>query len=642
VVQNADVLGQVFWSGADGTDIKSPAAAIQGLVDGTPGTNDMPGRLSFLTTADGTNTVTERMRIDNEGRVSIGYAGVKSSKLLVMTSDGQVPTNASAARPALNLTSSQTAAVDVGPSIYFRGQTGNTTAEYSFGAIQGVKGSATAADYGGHLVFYTQPAGGATLLEEGMRLKNGGYAVISSTGGVRQMSLGVTAPRLTIEGTSATAGRPGVAGVQNSNDTSGPVHYLAKTRGSANGSITIVQDDDYLGQLNWNGADGTQMVQAGNISLRVDGTPGVNDMPGRLVFMTTSDGANSPTERMRITNGGRVLIATTSTIESTAAAQVGSGSPGLTTLGTTVNDSVHAFSLVYDVTNNDALNFSVERFSSGSDWTTANQRIQRRVDSTDMGYIEFGSNASANIIFGEANTEYGRVDGSGHLNWGIVDAAPYDNTGSGGIALRQEGMIYNAAVEFTPIVTNRISDEGDIVQFRTDGVRRGAIAIFNSDPHIMANSDWGLKLYDQSGNHILHPTNTTGGSYSAQVNLGYSASQFKDGYFYGGLYINGVDSNSEGSTFWTIRRHNDGGGGGLFPTLFSGKAQMGELYAYDASNGNWCHYSLKKDDAAGGVQTQQISGTGLTIAATNSGGTIQMSNTSSDVDMVVTIYGVEA
>ena len=33
-----------------------------------------------------------------------------------------------------------------------------------------------------------------------------------------------------------------------------------------------------------------------------------NDMPGRLVFSTTADGASSPTERMRITNGGNVCL----------------------------------------------------------------------------------------------------------------------------------------------------------------------------------------------------------------------------------------------------------------------------------------------------------------------------------------------
>jgi len=43
-----------------------------------------------------------------------------------------------------------------------------------------------------------------------------------------------------------------------------------------------------------------------------DGTPGTNDYPGRLVFSTTADGAATPTERMRITNGGIVYAGTTS------------------------------------------------------------------------------------------------------------------------------------------------------------------------------------------------------------------------------------------------------------------------------------------------------------------------------------------
>jgi hypothetical protein len=49
----------------------------------------------------------------------------------------------------------------------------------------------------------------------------------------------------------------------------------------------------------------------------VDGTPGTNDMPGRLVFTTTADGASSPTERMRINSSGNVGIGT-STITSGA------------------------------------------------------------------------------------------------------------------------------------------------------------------------------------------------------------------------------------------------------------------------------------------------------------------------------------
>jgi hypothetical protein len=36
----------------------------------------------------------------------------------------------------------------------------------------------------------------------------------------------------------------------------------------------------------------------------VDGTPGTNDYPGRLVFSTTADGSASPTERFRISSTG--------------------------------------------------------------------------------------------------------------------------------------------------------------------------------------------------------------------------------------------------------------------------------------------------------------------------------------------------
>jgi hypothetical protein len=43
-------------------------------VDGTPGSNDMPGRLVFRTSADGSGSNAERMRIDSQGRVGIGTA----------------------------------------------------------------------------------------------------------------------------------------------------------------------------------------------------------------------------------------------------------------------------------------------------------------------------------------------------------------------------------------------------------------------------------------------------------------------------------------------------------------------------------------------------------------------------------------
>ncbi len=69
VVQNADVVGNLRFSGSDGTQF-IPLALIHALVSGTPGTNDMPGALVFSTTADGAAAVTERMRIGPTGAVT--------------------------------------------------------------------------------------------------------------------------------------------------------------------------------------------------------------------------------------------------------------------------------------------------------------------------------------------------------------------------------------------------------------------------------------------------------------------------------------------------------------------------------------------------------------------------------------------
>ena len=97
---------------------------------------------------------------------------------------------------------------------------------------------------------------------------------------------------------------------------------FVKSRGTSDGSNTIVQDGDRLGSIYGIGADGTDRSSAGAaIDFRVDGTPGANDMPGRIEFRTTADGAVVPTERLRITSSGVVSI-NDSTPETWATLQV--------------------------------------------------------------------------------------------------------------------------------------------------------------------------------------------------------------------------------------------------------------------------------------------------------------------------------
>ncbi len=79
---------------------------------------------------------------------------------------------------------------------------------------------------------------------------------------------------------------------------------LAKSAGSSNGSVSALSNGDVVGLLTFQAADGTDFVECAQIKSEVDGTPGANDMPGRLVFSTTADGASSPTERMRLASNG--------------------------------------------------------------------------------------------------------------------------------------------------------------------------------------------------------------------------------------------------------------------------------------------------------------------------------------------------
>jgi hypothetical protein len=158
-------------------------------------------------------------------------------------------------------------------------------------------------------------------------------AEIEQTSGTMLFKTGGTTERMRLDalgrllvGTTATneiAGNTGVVQVETANAASNisivrntanaTPGYLVfgKSRGAALGGRTVVQADDGLGSLFFAGADGTNMVLGASISAAVDGTPGTNDMPGRLVFSTTADGASSPTERMRISNAGGLSVGTT-------------------------------------------------------------------------------------------------------------------------------------------------------------------------------------------------------------------------------------------------------------------------------------------------------------------------------------------
>jgi hypothetical protein len=85
-----------------------------------------------------------------------------------------------------------------------------------------------------------------------------------------------------------------------------PILILGRSGGTSIGSNTAVANTNAVGSISFQGNDGTEFVQLAEITAFVDDAPGANDMPGRLVFSTTSNGASSPTERMRIQADGEI------------------------------------------------------------------------------------------------------------------------------------------------------------------------------------------------------------------------------------------------------------------------------------------------------------------------------------------------
>jgi len=112
IVQQDDVLGRIDFTGANGSNLGSLGARIDARVDGTPGSSsDMPTRLTFQTSGDGSATPTERMRIDSSGKVGIGTSSPSYTLEVYKSSVGNVASfNSSSGNRSLDITSADNGA----------------------------------------------------------------------------------------------------------------------------------------------------------------------------------------------------------------------------------------------------------------------------------------------------------------------------------------------------------------------------------------------------------------------------------------------------------------------------------------------------------------------------------------------------
>jgi hypothetical protein len=180
---------------------------------------------------------------------------------------------------------------------------GTTPAAGTFTALNATSG-VISANSSSDALRITQTGTGNALIVEDSANPDATPFVVNSNGTV-------------IAGNTATLGSGAIQAVGGvtrwsfSADAFASAYSQYKSRSATVGTQTIVQSGDELGNHYFYGSDGANYRIGASISASVDGTPGTNDMPGRLVFSTTADGASSPTERMRIDSAGNVGVGTT-------------------------------------------------------------------------------------------------------------------------------------------------------------------------------------------------------------------------------------------------------------------------------------------------------------------------------------------
>ena len=451
-VVNGDDLN-VASSGHTGITIRS-GTSNQGNIffsDGTSGPDEYRGYFQYLHAVNalllGTDAA-ERMRIDSAGRVGIGTSNIGSHQLVVEGGKAETGGSCLALKTAGGANGTLSALALYGTFVSPTSDTATRrTADITSGFSTGNWGTE-------FLTFNVGKSGSANdtqqVCDEKMRLNSTGQLSI----GAGPVSLNGHNSRLSVQGTDFSSST--VAIMSNSSGVDGAYLFFAKQRSGSVGGNTSVANGDFVGQLRYLAADGTDVQsEVANISVNIDGAPGSNDTTGRITFATTNDGGNVSTERMRIDNQGNVGIGTSSLIGNSSSIYL------------TVNGS-----------------------SLGGIALKSNNSTQGYLQGSG-GTVTLSSDGAKNIRFDTNGVQRMNIASDGNVGIGKTSSS-LDIDGSIFFGSGQTFQIVKSGSGGQCIAINRRTNVGTAIQFsRGSGV--GSISMNNTSTSYNTSSDYRLK-----------------------------------------------------------------------------------------------------------------------------------------------------
>lgn len=229
----------------------------------------------------------------------------------------------------------------------------------------------------------------------------------------------------------------------------GPHQIFARSRGTT-ASQTVVSSGDTLGKVQGLGFDGTDYERAARIEFQVDGTPGSDDMPGRIIFQVTPDGSVTPSTALTIANTKTATFAGSVVQSDTTAATSKDTGAIVTEGGLGVEDAIYAGGVVASETS-----LKLGDTGGGTNYIT----------------LQAPANASLTADYtltlpaddGDANSVL-TTNGSGTLSWSTVpDVAPttYGTRSSPKNILAGVGIVSSSTIMSTTAIKQVVFVQGN-------------------------------------------------------------------------------------------------------------------------------------------------------------------------------------
>jgi len=448
-------LGYMLFVGNVGGSYDN-CARIRARADGTHASGDKPTYLEFSTTAASASSPTERMRISANGNLT-----VDTDTFFVDAVNNRVGIGTTSPSSKTEIVDTVEATANNHWSLVVRGDDSGTNGESAqilLSAINATtRGVAIASEVQStsnnhHMLF--KVSGPSAEPTERMRIDNSGRLLINTNTSLATDRL------LQVADTSSAAGAEIIRYTDAA--SSAPVLALSKSRGTSVGEDATVSNNDTLGYILFKGNNGTSFLNAAWITCEVDGGTNTNgdttDMPGRLVFATTADGASSATTRMTIKQDGKVGIGETSPDSTLHIKRPDSGATQLRIEagGSTTSNGAEYASVVFQ-----GSGYSGAKIASHRDHPTYNDRGDLRF------YSGYGNNEF---------TERMRIRQDGIVLIGTGNVDPANLTTGNGVQLATGGAgVQFARQSASPLLLNRAGTDGTVVDIRHQGTTEGNI-----------------------------------------------------------------------------------------------------------------------------------------------------------------------